>query len=101
MCFIKPFAYTVSRYLDCFPLARSGQPKRTGSGQFKWKDPRRANIFPATTLRIPALWPTGAGELSSSDTEEPFWPEPVLRTRALQLITDWSDQPDRTNGKRP
>ena len=24
-------------------------------------------IFPATTLQIPALWPTGAGELSGSD----------------------------------
>ena len=27
----------------------------------------RAHFFPATTLQIPALWPTGAGELSDSD----------------------------------
>ena len=30
----------------------------------------------------------------------PFWPEPVLRTRALYLRTDWSDRTDRTSGKR-
>ena len=27
----------------------------------------RAYIFPVTTLQIPTLWPTGAGELSGSD----------------------------------
>ena len=59
----------------------------------------RAYIFPATTLQIPALWPTGAGELSGSDSRVgTFWPEPVLRTRAFHLRTDWSD---RTNEKRP
>ena len=49
----------------------------------------------ATTLQIPALWLTGAGELSGSDPwVGPFWPEPVLRTRAFHLRTDWSDRPD-------
>ena len=27
----------------------------------------RAHIFSATILQIPALWPTGAGELSGSE----------------------------------
>ena len=61
----------------------------------------RAYIFPATTLQIPALWPTGSRELNGSDPRAgPIWPEPVLRTRAFHLRTDWSDRPDRTNGKR-
>ena len=48
-----------------------------------------AHTFPATTLQIPALWPTGKGELSGSDPwAGPFWPEPVLRTRAFYLRTD-------------
>ena len=60
----------------------------------------RAYIFPATTLEIPALWPTGAGELSGSDPRAgPFWPEPVLRTRAFHLKPDWLDGTDWTNGK--
>ena len=64
-------AYVVFRfttYLGRFPFARPGRPKRTGSGQFKWQRSGRARtFFPATTLRIPALWPTEAGELSGSD----------------------------------
>ena len=59
-------------------------------------------IFPATTLQIPALFATGAGELSGSNQwAGPFWPEPILRTRAFHLRTDWSDWTDRTDGKRP
>ena len=47
----------------------------------------RAYIFPTTTLQIPALWPTGAEELSGSDPwAGPLWPEPVLRTRAAFLL---------------
>ena len=59
-------------YKGDFPRVPSGRPKRTGSGQFKWKapTPTDAYIFPATTLQIPALWPTGAGELSGSDHGE-------------------------------
>ena len=35
----------------------------------------------------------GVGELSGSDPRAgPFWPEPVLRTRAFRLRTDWSDR---------
>ena len=77
--------------------------KKSSSGQFKWKAPRRARLhFPATTLQILALWPTGAGELNGSDPwAGPFSREPVLRTRAFHLSTDWSDRTDRTNGKRP
>ena len=53
----------------------------------------RAYIFPAITLQILALWPTAAGELSGSDPwAGPFWTEPVLRTRAFHLRTDWSDR---------
>ena len=52
----------------------------------------RAYIFPATTLQIPALWLTVAGELSGSDPwARPFWPEPVLITRAFYLRTGWGD----------
>ena len=59
-------------------------------------------IFHATIILISVLWPTGAGELSGSDPwAGPFWPEPVLRTRACHLRTDWSGRTDRTNGKRP
>ena len=49
--------------------APSVQPKRTDwfwpvqMERFK----ERAYIFPATTLQIPVLWPTGAVELSGSD----------------------------------
>ena len=58
--------------------------------------------FPATTLQIPALRPTEAGELSGSDPRAgPFWPEPVLRTRAFHLRTDWPGRTDWTNGERP
>ena len=52
--------------------------------------------FPATVLQIPALWPTGAGELSGSDSAGSFWPEPVLRTYVFHLRADRSEQPDRT-----
>ena len=31
--------------LDRFSFVRSVQPRRTGSGQFKWKGPRRARTF--------------------------------------------------------
>ena len=31
------------------------------------REKARAYIFPATIPEIPALWPTGAGELSGSD----------------------------------
>ena len=67
------------------------------------KGPRRGRtIFPAITLQVPALWPTGAEERSGSDPRAgTFWPEPVLRTRAFHSRTDWSDRTDRTNGKRP
>ena len=59
----------------------------------------RAYIFPATILQLPALWPTGAGELSGSDPwAGPFWPELALKTRVFHLRTDWSD---RTVGKQP
>ena len=53
----------------------------------RWKGPRRARTFFPSQLRIPALWPTGAGELGGSDPcAGPFWPEPpVLRTRAFHL----------------
>ena len=91
----------------CFPLVRSCRPKSKPVLALFWpvfkngKSKQRAHIFPATTLQIPALWPTGAGELSSSDPwAGTFWPEPVLRTRVLHLRTDWSNQPDWTNGKR-
>ena len=62
------------------------------------KGPRHAftDRFSATTLQIPALWPTGAGELNGSDAcswAGSFWPEPVLRTCAFHLRTDWSDRP--------
>ena len=84
--------------LGCVPSVRSCRPKRTCSDQFKWKGPRRAR----TTLLSPALWPTGAGELSSSDPwAGPFRPEPVLRTRAFHLRSDWSDRTGRTYGKWP
>ena len=44
------------------------------------------SFFPATTLRIPALWRTGAGELSGSDPSGgPFWLEPALRTRVRSI----------------
>ena len=58
---------------------------------------QRARVhFPATSLQVPAFWPTGAGELSASDPRAgPFWTEPVLRTRAFRLKTDWSTEPDR------
>ena len=42
--------------LDRFPFLHSGRPKKTGSGQFY------RHYSP-----IPALWPTGAGELNGSD----------------------------------
>ena len=29
-------------------------------------------FFPATTFQIPALWPTGAGELNGSDPQAGF-----------------------------
>ena len=80
------------------------RPKRTASGQFKFLGKVQvARVrFSATALQIPALWPTGAGELSGADPRAgPFWSEPVLRTRAFRLRTDWSDRTDRTNGERP
>ena len=59
----------------------------------------RAFVFPATTHQIPARFGRPkAGELSGSDPSAgswSFWPEPVLRTHALHLRTDWSD---RTQG---
>ena len=58
-------------------------------------------IFPATTHQFPALWPTGARELNSSDSRAgPLWPETFLRTRAFYLKTDSSDWRDRRNGQR-
>ena len=78
-----------------FPLVRSGRPKRPGSDQFKWEGPRRARtFFPVTTLQTEfALWPTGAGELSGSDPwAGPFWPKPVLRSRAFHLRTGQTGQ---------
>ena len=60
----------------------------------------RVYIFPATTLPIPVLWPTGAGELSGSDPwVGPFWTELVLRTRAFHSRTDWSDRTGWINRK--
>ena len=38
--------------------------KKNGFGQFKWNlGPKPRRHFSATTFQIPALWPTGAGEL--------------------------------------
>ena len=55
--------------------------------------------FPATTLQFPAIWPTGAQELSGSGSRAgAFWPESVLRTRVFHLRTRWFDRP---NGKGP
>ena len=68
--------------LRLLSICWSGHPKRTGSGQFKWKGPRCARTFFDTT------WPTGAGELSGSDPAGPFRPEAVLRTRAFHLRTN-------------
>ena len=66
LCFLLRFS-GILFYLRRSPFFRSGQSQITGSGQFKWKDPRRARTyFPATTLQIPTFWPTGAGELSGS-----------------------------------
>ena len=48
---------------------------------------------------ISLLWPQ---RTSGSDPwAGSFWTEPVLRTLAFHLRTDWSDQPDGTIGKRP
>ena len=59
---------TPSNYKGRFPFVRSNRPKKTGSGQFKWKGPRRARVhFSRHNSQIPALWPTGAGELSGFD----------------------------------
>ena len=83
-------------------IVRFDRPRRTDFGQFKWKGSIKARvyIFPATTSQVPALWPTEAGELSGSDPRAgTFWPEPVLRTRAFHLRSNWSDRTDRTNGK--
>ena len=64
-----------------------------------WQFKLTRKCFPATTLQIPAFWPTGVGELSGSNPwAGTFWPEPVLRTRAFYLRTDWSDRPDRASG---
>ena len=64
--------FSVFRDVGCFSL-ESGLAGRKARNwnfefQFKWKGPRRTHTFiSATTLRIPALWPTGVGELSGSD----------------------------------
>ena len=72
--------------LGRFPFVRSARSKRTGSGQFKWRDQGVRVHFPATTLQFSAPWSTGVGELSGSDSwAGPFWPEPVLRTCAFRL----------------
>ena len=86
----------IHRSLDCFenlaigreqghfPLVLYGRPRRTGSGQFIWKSQGARVHFSLQTLQIPALWPTGAGELSGSDPwVGSFWTEPVLKTRAF------------------
>ena len=86
------------------PSVLHGRPKRTASGQFKFLGKvQGARVrLPATALQIPALWPTGAGELSGSDPQAgPFWPEPVLISRTFRLRIDRSESPDRTNGERP
>ena len=56
--------------LSCFFLIKVAFHFSVLAGQkelvltsLSWKDQgARAYIFPATTLQIPALWPTGAGE---------------------------------------
>ena len=48
-------------------------------------------IVPATTLQIPAFWPTGVGKLRGSDPwVGPFWPEPAVRTCMFHLGTGWT-----------
>ena len=50
--------------------------------------------FPATTLQISALWPTGAGELSGADPQAGlFCLEPTS--------SENSCVPFKNNGKRP
>ena len=77
------------------PSTPAGWPKRTGSGQSRWKRPWRMRTFFQPQLSKA----TGAGELSGSDPWAwSFWLE---LTRAFRLRTNWSDRPDQTNGKRP
>ena len=55
-------------YQGRFPLVCSGRPQRTGSGRLKLESFKAcAYISPASAFQIPALWPTGAGELNGSD----------------------------------
>ena len=53
----------------------------------------RTYIFPATTLQIPALWPTGVGLINEQTI--------LVRTSSENSCRDWSERPDRTNGKEP
>ena len=55
--------------------------------------------FPATTLQIPALWPTEVGELSGSDPwAGPLSPEPLLRTRAFHWFKNMTGQTEQMEG---
>ena len=64
---VSKFKQSTIRYLKVhFYLLHYGRPKRTVYFQFKRIGPRRVYTFLATTLPIPALWPTGAGQLSGS-----------------------------------
>ena len=52
---------------DCFILpGLAGQKNRSWPVEME-RSKARAHIFPATTIQIPTLWPTGAGELSGPD----------------------------------
>ena len=100
---LTQFQYTFLSFLLRFPFVHSDWLKRTGSGQFKWKGPRHAcTLFPPQLSKFPHFgqpeWENWAALIHE---QGPFWPEPVLRTCAFHLRTDWSDRPDLTNGMRP
>ena len=69
-----PFLHASVLPFSClgrFQSGQSGRPKRTGSElvltSLNGKVQSTCTIFPAITLQIPALLPTGAGKLSGSD----------------------------------
>ena len=70
------FVWTGPKLLSICPFWPA---KRIGSGRFKWKLQCARVHFPATTLQIPALWPT--------------------ENSCVPFKNDWSDRPERTNGK--
>ena len=86
--------------LGHFPLVRSAWPKRTGSGQLKWKGSRRARpFFPPQLSEFPHPVPAFCPRRLSSMSIRPFRSKQFLRTCAFhQELTAWSD---RTDGKQP